>query len=73
MCDYFYARCADPCGECWDSCGREDDQISVIRCSQQCNQICAPSKEAVPLEAEPAGGRRAGGRLKGLLETAARG
>ena len=49
MCDYFYARCADPCAECWESCGREDDQVSVIKCSQQCNTICAPSLAATPL------------------------
>jgi hypothetical protein len=49
MCDYFYELCADPCATCWDSCGREDDQLSVIKCSQQCNQICAPSTKAAPL------------------------
>src|SRR5258706_10092701 len=49
LCDYFYERCSDPCQECWDSCGREDDQLSVIKCTQQCSELCAPSAKAAPL------------------------
>jgi hypothetical protein len=45
LCDFLYSRCADPCEACWDSCGREDDQLSVIRCSQQCNTICAATQQ----------------------------
>jgi hypothetical protein len=49
MCDYFYALCVDPCEQCWESCEREDDQVSVIKCSQHCNQVCSSTK-AAPLE-----------------------
>jgi hypothetical protein len=48
MCDFFYGLCADPCEACWDSCGREDDQVSVIKCTLQCNQICAPTAMTTP-------------------------
>src|SRR5262245_35998274 len=50
LCDYFYQLCADPCEACWESCGREEDQLSVMKCAQQCNEICAPSTHAAPLE-----------------------
>ncbi len=49
ICDYFFQLCADPCEACWDSCGREDDQVSVIKCTQQCNALCAPSNKSAPL------------------------
>src|SRR3954469_16412321 len=49
VCDYFFSLCADPCDECWDSCGREDDQVSVIKCSQQCTQLCSAETKPTPL------------------------
>src|SRR5690349_19493986 len=49
VCDYFFDLCADPCEQCWDSCGREDDQLSVIKCTQKCSQLCSPDHKATPL------------------------
>jgi hypothetical protein len=31
----------DPCGECWDWCGKLNDFESVFWCSQECNRICS--------------------------------
>jgi hypothetical protein len=49
MCDYFYKGCADPCGECWRVCERQDDEASVTRCVATCTQICAPESKHPPL------------------------
>ncbi len=40
MCDHFFDLCADPCGSCRTQCGREVDYVSVLTCTQRCNEIC---------------------------------
>jgi len=52
MCDYFYASCVDPCTECWNVCGRQDDEASVVRCADTCKQICASDHSASPSNCE---------------------